>query len=193
MSHHDLHTCLGALLQACLPFTLDAWDLNKITPVETAGEHLEYGVVTLIDWKVREGEVVKGPQSIRVAVGFLLASGTGLPHDLHAKFDYLRDKYRGVRLVILWQTTREGSPLVDALPQGTRRVWDDESDNHWRTELRRVEGIDIRRILAFQDFLDKAEEVVGQPPPADAVRALLHKKVNKVFPLLLPPNANAAE
>jgi hypothetical protein len=100
MSHHDLHNCLGALLQACLPLTVGEWDLNKVTPVEAAGEHIDYGVVTLLDWKVRDGEVVKGPQSVRVAVGFLLAGGPGLPHDLRAKFDYLRDKRRGVRLVL---------------------------------------------------------------------------------------------
>src|SRR5262249_46302700 len=122
MSHHDLHNCLGALLQACLPLTIDAWDLSKVTPVQAAGEHLAYGVVTLLDWKVRDGAVVKGPQSIRVAIGFLLAAGPGMPHDLRAKFDYLRDKKRGIRLVIL--TTREGDPLVDALPQSTRKVWD---------------------------------------------------------------------
>jgi hypothetical protein len=193
MSHHDLHNCLGALLQSCIPLTIDEWDLNKVTPIQAAGEHLEYGVVTLLDWKVRDGAVVKGPQSLRVAVGFLLAAGPGLPHDLRAKFDYLRDRYKGVRLVILWQTTREDDPLVDALPQGTRKVWDEESDNHWRSELRRVDEIEIRRILAFQELREKAEEAVGQPPPAEAVRTLLHKKVNKVFPLLRPPAVNAAE
>jgi hypothetical protein len=193
MSHHDLHTCLGGLLQACHPLSIDVWDLNKVTPVETAGEHLEYGVVTLLDWKVRDGEIVKGPQSMRVAVGFLLASGPGLPHDLRAKFDYLRDKYKGVRLVILWQTSKDGDPLADALPPGTRTVWDEESDNHWRTELRRIDEIEIRRILAFKDLLEKAEDVVGQPPPAEAVRVLLHKKVGKLFPLLRPPAASAAK
>jgi hypothetical protein len=192
MSHHDLHNCLGALLQACLPLNIDTWDLNKVTPVVTAGEHIDYGVVTLLEWKVHDGVVVKGPQSIRVAVGFLLAGGPGLPHDLRAKFDFLRDKYRGVRLVILWQTTKS-DPLVDALPQGTRKVWDEEVANHWRTELRRIEEIELRRILAFQDLLAKAEDVVGEPPPADEVRALLHKKVSKVFPLLCPSIANAAE
>jgi hypothetical protein len=191
MSHHDLHNCLGALLQTCLPLGVDEWDLHKVTPIEAAGEHYEYGVVTLLDWKVRDGQVVKGPQSIRVAVGFLLAVGTGLAHDLRAKFDYLHDRKRGVRLVIL--TTREGEPPIDALPQGTRKVWDDQADNHWRTELRHIDEIDIRRILAFQDVLDKAEEVAGQPPPADAVRALLLKKLNQVFPLLRPPAGNTAE
>ena len=193
MSHHDLHDCLGGLLQACLPLTIDEWDLHKVVPVQPVGEHHEYGVVTLLDWKVRNGEWVKGPQAIRVAVGFLLSAGPGLAHDLRAKFDYLRDKRRGVRLVVLWPTSREGEPLVDALPQGTRKVWDEAPDNHWRTDLRRVEEIEIRRILAFRDVLDKAEEVVGQPPPADAVRALLHKKLNKVFPLLRPLATCAAE
>jgi hypothetical protein len=193
MSHHDLHNCLGGLLQACIPLTIDEWTLSKVTPVQAAGEHLEYGVVSLLDWKVRDGEVVKGPQSIRVAVGFLLASGPGMPHDLQAKFDYLHDRQRGVRLVILWQTIREDDPLVDALPYGTRKVWDEECDNHWRTELRRVEEIEIRRILTFQDLLEKAEEVVGQPPPSDAVRSLLHKKLQKAFPLLRPPTTDTTE
>lgn len=194
MGHHDLHTCLGALLQACLPLSFDAWDLTRVTPIEAAGEHLEYGVVTLLDWKARSGEVVKGPQSIRVAVGFLLAAGPGLSHDLRAKFDYLRNRQRGVRLVILWPTSKEDDPLFDALPQGTRKIWDEEADNHWRTELRRIEEIEVRRILAFQSLAEKAEELAEQaPPPANAVRDLLHKRLSKVFPLLLPPAATTAE
>jgi hypothetical protein len=191
MSHHDLHNCLGGLLQACQPLTLDEWDLHKVIPVLTVGEHYDYGVVTLLSWKVHDGAIVKGPQSLRVAIGFLLAAGTGMAPDLRAKFDFFRDKQKGVRLVIL--TTREGDPLEDALPPGTRGVWDEESGNHWRTELRHIEEIEIRRILTFQDLLERVEEVAGQPPPADAVRDLLHKKLNRVFPLLRPPGGETVE
>jgi tetratricopeptide (TPR) repeat protein len=184
MSQHDLHECFGAMLQACRPLVINEWELNKVASGEAAGKHPEYGVVTELDWKVREGAVVKGPQAMRVAIGFLLAGGPGMPHDLRAKFDYFRDKQRGVRLVIL--ATREGDPLVDALPQNTRKVWEKEFDNHWRTELRHIEESEIRRILAFQGFLERAQELVGKPPPAGAVRDLLHKKLAGVFPLLLP-------
>jgi hypothetical protein len=191
MSHHDLHNCLGGLLQACQPLTLDQWDLHKVIPVLTVGEHYDYGVVSVLAWKVHDGANVKGPQSLRVAIGFLLAAGTGMAHDLRAKFDFFRDKQKGVRLVIL--TTKEGDPMVDALPPGTRGVWDEESDNHWRTELRHIEEIDIRRILTFQDLLERVEETAGQPPPAEAVRDLLHKKLNRVFPLLRPPGGETIE
>jgi hypothetical protein len=95
--------------------------------------------------------------------------------------------------VILWQTPKDADPLIDALPQGTRKVWDEAAEDHWRAELRRIEEIEVRRILAFRDFVDKAEEVVGEPPPPDAARALLHKKLVKVFPLFRPPAGNAGE
>jgi hypothetical protein len=193
MSHHDLHNCLGAMLQACLPLAIDAWDLVKVAPVVTAGDHLEYGVVSVLDWKQRDGAAARGPQSIRLGVGFVLAGGPGMAFDLRAKFDYLKDKFRGVRLLILWQTTRKCDPQFDALPQATRKVWDQESGNHWRTELRRVEESDIRRVLAFQGFLERAEEVAGLQPPAEDVRALLHKKLNKVFPLFVPQATSAPE
>src|SRR5262249_52740007 len=110
MGHHDLHSCFGAALQACLPLGVGGGELVKVEPVQTVGDNPDYGIVTLLDWKVRERESVKGPQALRVAVGFLLAGGPGLPYDLRAKFDYLRDKFRRVRLVILWPTQKDIDP-----------------------------------------------------------------------------------
>lgn len=193
-SHQDLNAALGAMLQSSLPLTVGDWSLGKVVPTVPVGENPEYGVVTLLDWKVRDGaDLIRGPQSLRVAVGFLLVGGTGMAPDLRAKFDFLRERERGVRLVVLWPTHREGEDPIEMLPAGTRRVWDDEAENHWRTELRRIDDLCLRRILAFLELLDHVAEMAGSSVPPEPVRGFLHSRMSKLFPLLLPPAARTPE
>jgi hypothetical protein len=120
-------------------------------------------------------------------VGFLLASGPGMARDLRSKFDFLRDRERGVRLVILWPTQRDGEDLADLLPPGTRKAWEEEEGDHWRTELRRVEELDLRRVLVFVNLLADVEEAAQRSAPADVLRAFVHQRVGKLLALLLPP------
>jgi hypothetical protein len=191
--HHDYHHCLGGLLQAALPLSCDGWTLAKVQPVLAVGENPEYGVISLLHWKVEDGTAqVKGPHSLKVAVALLLASGPGMAPDLRAKFDFLHEHFKGVRLVVLWPTQWE-EDLVERLPPSTRKVWDDEDVNHWRSELRRVTDLDLRRLLAFRDLVEGVAEAAEQPPSPEAVREFLHQKAGKLFTLFVPPTNTASE
>jgi hypothetical protein len=188
LTHKELHAALGAMMQAVQPLTIDEWELSgRVEANLPVGENPEYGVVTLLDWKIRDSaESVKGPRSLTVAIGFLLAGGPGMAHDLRAKFDFLRERERRVRLVILWPAQKEGEDLVELLPTNTRKTWDSEAANHWRTELRRIDELDVRRILAVLDLTTTVEEIAGDLLPPEHLRGFLQQRLLRVFPLMAP-------
>jgi hypothetical protein len=191
-THHDLHGCLGALLQSLPGLAVSDWALAKVTPTLAVGENFAYGVVTLAEWKRPEAVTLPGPRSLKVGVGFLLAATKGMETDLRAKFDFFIERKKGVRLVVLWLTKNEGA-LVEALPTNTRKAWDDHATDHWRTELRPVKELDLRRILCFRNLLRDVEEAAGQPPPADELGRFLQNRVSSVLPLLLPSQPTESE
>ncbi len=191
--HQDLAACLGLLAQNLLVGTVqDGWRLTAVTPTVQVGEHAAYGFVTLLDWRATE-ERLDGPRMLRVAVGFLLASTQGMQHDLRAKFDLYTQYNRGYRLVVLWPIEGE-QPLADRLPSSTRAVWDANSDYHWRTEIRSVRDIDIRRIRAFVRCRDLAEQEAGETvPQAELAELMRSRGINAILPLLLPPAGGGSE
>jgi hypothetical protein len=193
VTQHDLHEGLGRLLQAAAPVSIAGWSLNKVEDSIPVGQNPDYGVVSVLDWRAAEDRSLdqKGPQSLRVAIGFLLASGSGMAPDLRAKFDFLRERERGVRLLILWPTPRENEDLSDYLPPGTRRVWEAEEANHWRTTLRRIDELDLRRVLVFQSLVTDVQESAQESPPMEILRAFVHQKMGKLFPLFCPPQGPA--
>lgn len=188
VNRQELHNCLGGLLLNALPLDRDNWTLQKVIASQPIGDNPDYGVVTVLHWRVRDGIVAPGPQSLRVAVGFLLAASKGMAIDLRAKFDYLREFKKGARLVILWPGEDIKGDPADKLPPGTRKVWEDESDHRWKAELRRCGNADIRVALAFRSLLSDTE-ASGQSPPAEAIRSFLQTQADKLLPLLLPPTS----
>jgi hypothetical protein len=193
VTQHDLHDGLCRLLNAGSPVSVPGWSLNQVEDSIPVGENPDYGVVSVLDWRAAEGRSTeqRGPQGLRVAIGFLLASGPGMAPDLRAKFDFLRDKERGVRLLILWPTQREAENLADCLPPGTRKAWENEEANHWRTALRRIDDIDLRRILVFQSLLMEVQEIAQVSPPGDILHTFVHQKMGKLFPMFSPPQGPA--
>jgi hypothetical protein len=75
---------------------------------------------------------------------------------------------------------------VDLLPTFTRQAWDQETGNHWRTDLRRIAELDLRRIITCGQLQNSVAEATQQTPPAEVVREFIQQRLGHVFPLLCP-------
>ncbi len=193
VNHNEYHECLGELLEAVAPLVCGDWRLNRIDAVLPVGANTDYGVVSLLEWKVQPGLApIKGPQTLKLAVGFLLAERRGMALDLRAKFDFFRERERGVRLIILWPSQVEGE-LIEALTAGTRSVWEEKKDDHWRTELRRIGDLELRHLLAARELLARVAQSAEPAGAAEAVREFFLQRVSRLFPRLAPLEAGSLE
>jgi hypothetical protein len=110
------------------------------------GDNPRHGFATLLPCELRPA---------RVAIGFLLATGKGMPLDLQAKFAAFSDeKARADYLVVLWPTSKIGADLAAELPERTREVWDRFRPQHPAC-LRAMEQTTLRKIRAFPVFLEQ--------------------------------------
>lgn len=183
------HAGLAQLLERAGTGDINGWRIGGVEAVVQAGEHVNFGIVSVLEWQRASGASEKngGAAKVTTGVGFLLAGGPGMPKDLASKFDLFRDKGRAVdALVVLWPRIVDNDDTVSALPKATGEVW---SASRWknRTELRTISDNDMRILLALPDWFEALQNEPDQPiPPAD-VRAFLNKKCQALFPLLLPP------
>ena len=121
----------------------------------------------------------------RVAIGFLLATGKGMPLDLQAKFAAFSDeKARADFLVVLWPTSKTGADLVAELPARTREVWDQYRPQHAAC-LRAMEQTTLRKIRAFPLFLEqlRKQEVSLSD---ELLPAFVRERCAEVFSLISP-------
>jgi hypothetical protein len=137
---------LGLVLQSGLPwpgvFPALAGEI-QILPI---GDNPRHGFAALLPCE---------HSPARVAVGFLLATGKGMPLDLQAKFAAFSDeKARADYLVVLWPTSKTGADLAGELPVRTREVWDRFRLQHPAC-LRAMEQTTLRKIRAFPVFLEQ--------------------------------------
>jgi hypothetical protein len=179
----DLHAGLATLLKPLLPVSLDRWQLTEIQATAQIGDNPTYGVATLLTWSA-EGDALK------VGVGFLLARGTGMPHDLRSKLDFFRRPRKGDRLLILWPTTSDCDDLAEALPTATRAAWDASRQKN-NVVLRRVSNDELCMLLAAAEWLNAAQAAADQPPPPEAVQAFIKEKCQSLLQLISPPQPQA--
>jgi hypothetical protein len=182
----DLHVGLGRLLRQAGPVGVDGWRLADVQPTVSVGENASYGTLTLLTWKREEEGGEGGRAAVRLGVGLLLAGGTGMAKDLAAKFDLFRDTGLGAdALVVLWPKVVDDDDMVSALPAATRKVWDGASRRR-RAALRQLPTDDLRKMLAFPEWLEAVAAAAEQPPPEDVLRPFVSGKCQSVFRLVLP-------
>lgn len=184
----DLHAGLKGLLQALLPVETEQWAIQKVISSEAVGEDPEYGMVTTLQFKLREGQPLDGnPQNLKVAIGFLVARGRGMANDLRAKFGFFEQVKKGGRLVILWPVESKTDDPVDQLPGLTRSAWNDAEEHHWKTEVRRISESLLLNILACTNFPNLLESQGQGLPSPEEQKTFLRQKVDGLVPLLMPP------
>ncbi len=122
----------------------------------------------------------------RVAIGFLLAAGKGMPLDLRSKFAAFSDeKARASCLIVLWPTAKSSEDLVSALPEKTREAW--ESSSQQRSAcLRAVDQISLRKIRALPLFVENAHQQEVSLS-SDLLRSFVRERCAEVFSLVIPP------
>jgi hypothetical protein len=183
----NVHAGLAALLRQLVPLSLERWLLTDVQPTATIGDNPTYGVVSLLTWEKQprsDGE----PAALKVGVGFLLAKGSGMPHDLRAKLDFFRRPRRGDRLLVLWATQTDREDLVEALPTGTRSVWDG-SRHTSNVTLRRVSNDEVCTLLTVPDWLNAVQAAADQPVPPEVVQSFIKERFQSLLPLIAPPVA----
>jgi len=188
----ELHECLGGFLQAADKGALAGWTITRVVATDSVGDNPAYGIVTRIDCQRADGAVGDGPKELKVGVGFLLGLRRGTLVDLRSKFDYFRKYGRGARLIVLWPRDADGD-LIEAMSEGTRKVWDENRHHHRKTQLRRVTEQDLRALLTLRHLPRLIEKTMDQPPPAEVYADFLREKLRNVLPLLVPPSANVSE
>lgn len=174
--HVDLTRGLSLLLQAALPWPENYPGLELQCQSLTIGDNPRHGFATLLRFKHKPA---------RVAVGFLLATGKGMPQDLQAKFAaFSDDKTRANLLIVLWPTAKTADDLSAVLPEKTREVWD-EADQRERTCLRAVEKTTLRKMLAFPAFPDKLHKQ-DVNVSEERLRSFVQERCAEIFPLVMP-------
>jgi hypothetical protein len=180
-----LHEGLGRMLRQVGPLPLQGRLLADVQPTVSGEEHPTYSLVSLIDWRTAGQEDDAG--RCRVMVALLLASGRGMPMDLQVKtIMFQNPALQADHLVVLWRRS-PGGDLVDALPSQTRQVWD-AAPRRQRAALRPLTDDDLRKLLAFPDWL----EAVGAQPeprvPDDVLRDFVWQRCQSLLMQLLPPS-----
>jgi hypothetical protein len=181
----NLHGGLGALLQAALPLSVDAWLLTAVQPTASVGDNPNYGVVSLLTWE-HPSDTGDNGKPLKVGVGFLLAKGPGMPHDLRAKLDFFRRPRKGDRLLVLWPSTSDRDNLIEALPAATRGVWS-ESRHRGDARLRRLSIDELCTLLAVPQWLDAVGAATDRPVPGEVVRSFVKEKFQSILNLIAPP------
>jgi hypothetical protein len=178
-----LHAGLGTILTPLLPLSLDRWQLTEVQATVQVGDNPTYGMATLLTWST-DGE------SLKVGVGFLLARGTGMPHDLRSKLEFFRRPRKGDRLLVLWPTASDRDDLAEALPAGTRAVWE-ASRQKTNVAFRRIGNDELAILLAAPDWLSAAQADADQPVPTETIQAFVKEKCQSLLQLISPPQPQA--
>jgi hypothetical protein len=184
-----LHAGLRRLLQHASPAALGGFEPMDVKPQATLDDNTIYSQLTVADW--RQVPAAGGSNGsttvVRVSVGFLLGKGPGLPRDLQAKLAPLPDDTRKADcLVVLWPRNADGD-LVEALPRATRDVWESGTGHFRAAALRPLTNDDLRKLLAFPDWLDGLQGLVEAPIPVEVVRTFVQQHCRAVVQLALPP------
>lgn len=168
---------LSQLLQSALPWPEYLPQLDSECQALPVGDNPRHGFATLLRY-------TESPD--RVAIGFLLATGKGMPLDLRSKFAAFSDeKARANCLIVLWPTAKNSAEPVSALPEKTREVW--ETSSHRRLAcLRAVDQVSLRKILALPLFVKNARKQDVNLSPG-LLRSFVRERCAEVFPLVIPP------
>jgi hypothetical protein len=177
---HDLNAGLGQLLQAAIGVEQDGWRLAGAAAALTKYPRLEYAEVTAVDWhRVSAGNGDHG-QSLRVTVGFLLATRRGMAGELEAKCAPLPEPLRQADgLIVLWPVTAN-----KVLPAVTGQAWDKIRPQ--QSSLRHLDDDHLRLLLAAAGWAEAARTQVPAAT-ADAIRHHLARQCAPLLPLVVPP------
>ena len=171
---------LSLLLQLALPWPAAFPQFTGGIQALPIGDNPRHGFATLLPCS---------PAPTRIAIGFLLATGSGMPLDLRAKFAaFSDDKARADFLVVLWPTAKSKQNLVNALPARTRDVWD-EFAPLYSASLRAIEQTTLRKIRAIPLFLEQSR-VQDISQSDELLREFLRERCAEVFPLIVPSPAS---
>lgn len=167
---------LSLLLQLALPWPAAFPQFTGGIQALPIGDNPRHGFATLLPCT---------PAPTRIAIGFLLATGSGMPLDLRAKFAaFSDDKARADFLVVLWPTAKSNQNLVNALPARTREVWD-EFAPLYSASLRAIEQTTLRKIRAIPLFLEQSRiQDISQSD--ELMREFVRERCAEVFPLIVP-------
>ncbi len=181
----NVHAGLGALLKQLLPLSVDSWLLTEVHSTASIGDNPTYGLVSLLTW-VQQSPTDSNGKPLTIGVGFLLAKKGGMPHDLRSKFDFFRRPRKGDRLLVFWPTPSDSDNLVQALPTGTRAVWDGSRHKNDVT-LRRIGNDELCTFLAAADWLSAVAIAADQPVPPEVVQSFIKEKCQSLLQLIAPP------
>ena len=179
----SIHAGLGSMLEHARPLELAGWNLTEVHQSISIGDNPTYGVASLLHWQHQQQSTDKNGAVLRMGVAFLLAPGTGMAHDLRAKFDFFRRPAKGEQLLILWPAPRDGDDLVELLPRTTRTAWD-ENRHSKKTTLVRVDQNDLQSLLCFSDWLNS---LADRGVPNEQLRAFVEKRFQSLLQLVAPP------
>jgi hypothetical protein len=151
------------------------------------GNHAVYGFVTVADWRAETAAGAgdgNGPP-VRVGIGLLLAERAAMPRDLKAKFALFEDATLGADyLVVLWPRPA-ADDFVATLPEATRQVWN-RAPQRRRAALRPVGDDDLRKMLAFPEWLDSVQTLSGQVVPEELLRSFVRQHCESLVQKALP-------
>ena len=176
--HADLTRGLNLLLQAALPWPEKCPGLEASLQALPIGDNPRHGFAALLKFE-------HPPK--RVAIGFLLAAGNGVPLDMQSKFAAFSDeKAQADFLVVLWPTMKNAADLTAALPAKTREIWDSQTHKHPAC-LRVVERTTLRKILAFP-LVPEMVRKQGAILPRETLMSFVRERCAEIFPLVIPPS-----
>src|SRR5204862_56643 len=121
-----------------------------VQPMNTTDGHGTYSEITVVDWRVpgQAGGNGQDRPALRIAVGFLLARGRGMPRDLKAKFAPLAETtHQPDGVVVLWPVATN-----QKLPAETSKTWD-SNQQQYRAVLRHLSNEDVCKLLALPDWV----------------------------------------
>ncbi|HLN28444.1 MAG TPA: hypothetical protein VK395_11945 [Gemmataceae bacterium] len=180
-----LHAGLGGLLQQLARESFEGWQPVSVQATVAVGDHPVYGLVTLVDWQKKPTNGNAG--TVRGAIGFLVSKGAGMPRDLKAKFELFRDKTLRVdHLTVLWPRAVEEGDLAAALPEATRQIWT-SSRRRRQAVLRSLSNDELRKILAYAEWMEVVRAAAEQPIEEEALRSFIRQRCQAIVQLALPP------
>jgi hypothetical protein len=85
---------------------------------------------------------------------------------------------------VLWPTANDD--VVNALPTGTRAVWDGSRHKNDMI-LRRIGNDELCTLLAAADWLSAVAAAADRPVPPEVVQSFIKEKCQSLLQLIAPP------
>ncbi len=155
----ELTESLGHIIELSLPLSAMP-GLNKVIHRSIAvGNHDRYGFATVLG-------LGAASELRRMAIGFLVAVGTGMSVDLQAKFDVFSDDKAQADGLIVLHPAENPDRSSQELPPKTAEIW--QESGHPGQSIRCMVSFDeIRKLLAFPGWLQAIrQEAQNIPEPS---------------------------